>query len=165
MDAAGSLERRRFRVALDGAASRRLIPYMLVFGAFAIFGPFADVAILVASATGQLSQVVQAWIALTVLSTILTAVAFALDGQSVWKAWITPFHYLLYRPFLYMSTIRAAQIASMGGRPRWNRRDDRTEPGGAPPPAFGAAATQTARRPAPRHASRTRSAPARATPS
>jgi len=106
----------------SGWLGRRALPYLIVFGGLSVLGPVVDAVAIFAILTARVDQLVLIWAALVGVTTALTALAFAIEGQPLRRAWIVPLQILIYRPFLYLAQLRALQIASVGLRPVWRRR-------------------------------------------
>ena len=128
MGVAQSLWKHRHGISDRGRAGwmgRRAIPYLAVFGALSVLGPIVDAVAIFAILTARVDQLVLVWVALVTVTTALTAVAFAIDGQPARRAWVVPLQIVLYRPLLYLAQLRAFQLWSVGLQPVWRRQHER----------------------------------------
>lgn len=121
-----SMWKHRDAVAASGESGRfgrRALPYLAVFGGMSVLGPIVDGVAIFAILTARLDLLVVVWAALVGITTVVTAIAFAAEGQPARQAWVAPLQTLLYRPVLYLAQIRALQLASLGLSPAWRRAE------------------------------------------
>ncbi|MFI0895161.1 bifunctional polysaccharide deacetylase/glycosyltransferase family 2 protein [Streptomyces sp. NPDC020983] len=130
-----------------GKLGRRGLLYLLLFQVLLpLVAPVVDVFAVYGLVFLDPLRIIGLWVAFLLLQTLISAYAFALDGERPGPLWTLPLQQFVYRQLMYLVVIQSVATALAGSRLRWQRMErygsltvPATVPAAAPPgrPAAG----------------------------